>query len=65
MKDAVIQGYVAGYRTAADGSLICTVEFDEVQQELFHQMGMRKGVAVAVARLNLGGPNDGGSDSEA
>ena len=56
----VIQGFISGYRTAADGSLIANVEFDEFQQELFHQMGMRKGVAVALARLNLDGPTEAG-----
>jgi hypothetical protein len=54
----VIQGYIVGYRSTADGSLTCTIEFDEFQQDQFHQMGMRKGVAVALARLNLDSPNE-------
>jgi hypothetical protein len=56
----VIQGFIHSYRSTADGSLTFTIEVDELQQELFHQMGMRKGVAVAVARLNLDGPAETG-----
>ena len=48
----VIQGYLVSYRSTADGTLTFTIEVDEIQQELFHQLGMRKGTAVAVARLN-------------
>lgn len=48
--EVVVTGFVAGYRTLADGTLRVTVDLDELQTAKFHE-GFAHKALVAVARM--------------
>lgn len=50
---SAIAGTLASYRTLADGTLRVTVDLNELQSRLFHELFPAVGVEVALAPLHV------------